>query len=391
MRVLDTLLQVFVGALPQVHRARIVAVFAAVRGLLAESRLTVTAIGRGLATAGGEKYGIKRADRIVGNSKLHSEIPFFYRVLAVTLLRRIADVVIVGDWTEATTRRHCVLQVAIAFKGRAIPLYAETHPMNRLSHTPTEIAFFRRLKDILPPACTPIIVLDAGFRPQTLQSIVDLGWHFVVRIRTGLRLRFLSSRDWVRSRDLLDHARRGCRDLGWSDVTRKRRLRARVVLADLRSAEARRARLVKRRRNAARKASRAAREPWLLISTLAQPSPKAIANLYALRMQIEETFRDTKNLRFGWSLEIAGSRTPHRLDVLLLLGALATLVTILVGMAAEAVGAHRAFQANTIKRRRVLSLVTLGRRVIRREPSCLYLELPLLIRAAAAYMRNLAP
>jgi hypothetical protein len=377
-----------------VHKARIAAVFAAVRGLLCEGRLTVTAVGRGLATAGGEKHGIKRADRIVGNSKLHLQIPQFYRVLATTLLQRVAKVVVVGDWTEATTRRHCVLQAALAFKGRAIPLYAETHPMNRLSHTPTEISFFRRLKDILPPSCRPIIVLDAGFRPQTLKSIVDLGWDFVVRIRAGLCLRLTSSSssmDWVRSRDLLDDARRGCRDLGYWDVTRKRRLRARVILADIRSLAARRVRDVKRRRNAARKASKAAREPWLLITTLAKASPRAITNLYALRMQVEETFRDTKNLRLGWSLEISGSRTTHRLNVLLLVGALATLATMLIGLAAEAVGAHRAYQANTIKKRRVLSLVTLGRRVLRREPPHLFLQLPLLLRATAAHLRELAP
>jgi hypothetical protein len=34
-------------------------------------------------------------------------------------------------------------------------------------------------------------------------------------------------------------------------------------------------------------------------------SAKQVIALYALRMQIEETFRDTKNIRFGWSFRHA--------------------------------------------------------------------------------------
>jgi hypothetical protein len=45
--------------------------------------------------------------------------------------------------------------------------------------------------------------------------------------------------------------------------------------------------------------------------------------MYSMRMQIEETFRDLKRHRYGWSLEHVRCRTAARIDVLLLIAALA--------------------------------------------------------------------
>src|SRR5690606_40091519 len=82
------------------------------------------------------------------------------------------------------------------------------------------------------------------------------------------------------------------------------------------------------------------------------------------RMQIELTFRDLKSHRFGWGVEDAGCRSTKRVAVQLMLVAVASLVVMLVGIAAEAKGLQKQFQANTIRKRRVLSLVALGRAVI---------------------------
>lgn len=81
---------------------------------------------------------------------------------------------------------------------------------------------------------------------------------------------------------------------------------------------------------------------------------------------IEETFRDAKSRRFGWALEEAFTSRPERVDVMVLLASLASLLTLMIGIAAEARGAHHAFQANTDRSRRVLSLPTLGRLVLLR-------------------------
>ena len=83
-------------------------------------------------------------------------------------------------------------------------------------------------------------------------------------------------------------------------------------------------------------------------------------------MQIEEVFRDTKNHRFGWSFSHARSRSAQRYSVLFLLAALAGLVLTFVGLAAEHAQLHHRYQANTIRKRRVLSLFHLGKTILAR-------------------------
>ena len=63
--------------------------------------------------------------------------------------------------------------------------------------------------------------------------------------------------------------------------------------------------------------------PWILATNLLNHSPQAIMSLYAPRMQSEETFRDTKSVRFGWSFRHAKSGSSERYLVMLLLAALA--------------------------------------------------------------------
>ena len=109
----------------------------------------------------------------------------------------------------------------------------------------------------------------------------------------------------------------------------------------------------------------AALDPWLLATSMSDGDAASVVSIYARRMQIEETFRDAKNHRFGWSLGDVRLSTPQRIAVLLTLAALAFLVVTLIGMAAERRGAHRAYQANTEKRR-VLSFLVLAAAILRR-------------------------
>ena len=81
-------------------------------------------------------------------------------------------------------------------------------------------------------------------------------------------------------------------------------------------------------------------------------------------MKIEEGIRDTKNARWGFALCYARSRRAERMESLLLIAALATLVCGLAGLAAEARAWGRHFQANTARERAALSTVFLGRQLL---------------------------
>ncbi len=116
-------------------------------------------------------------------------------------------------------------------------------------------------------------------------------------------------------------------------------------------------------KNAARE-----RESWLLVSNLpARLSTSArVVRLYRLCMQIELGFRDLKTPRNGFSFRENLGSHRERVGVLMLLAALATYVLWLNGLAAQARGLTRTFQANTERRRSVLSVCQLGRGTIRR-------------------------
>jgi len=82
-------------------------------------------------------------------------------------------------------------------------------------------------------------------------------------------------------------------------------------------------------------------------------------------MQIEETFRDLKSHRWGYGLQYARSRSTERLENLLLITTLAMMTTWLVGLAAKANDWMRHFQANTVRKKAVLSTFFLGRRILK--------------------------
>ena len=77
-------------------------------------------------------------------------------------------------------------------------------------------------------------------------------------------------------------------------------------------------------------------------------------------MQIEETIRDLKSHRCGFALRYAQTKRAERLETLLLVAALASFILWLLGLAASDRQWTRHFQANTERRRRVLSTVFLG-------------------------------
>ena len=107
------------------------------------------------------------------------------------------------------------------------------------------------------------------------------------------------------------------------------------------------------------------RDPWLLATSMTDPPAEVVAT-YARRMQIEETFRDAKNHRFGWSFRTARSSCRERIATLLMIGALAMYAVTIIGFAAERLGAQAAYRANTVARR-VLSFFVLGCQILRRQ------------------------
>ena len=111
-----------------------------------------------------------------------------------------------------------------------------------------------------------------------------------------------------------------------------------------------------------------------MATSLNEHTAKQITRIYSKRMQIEETFRDAKNHRFGWSFRDARSNSEKRYEVMLFIAAIAMLAATLLGNAAEQRGLHFKYQANTIRTRRVLSLFFLGVALMKKEDNKTYLR-----------------
>ena len=347
----------------EIHARRVRAVVSAVVALVLGGEIVLSRLGRAVAGRTTMKHGIKRIDRLFGNGQLREERHVFYRAIARKVIGRQLRPVVLVDWTEAG-KKACVLAAAVAFEGRAVIIYSEAHPLSRYTSSRVETEFLRKLTDLLPENCRPIIVTDAGFRAPWLRKVLGLGWDYVGRVRGRTLVRPAAGGDWRRYYELYSRARIEARDLGQWEVNRSAPYTCRLVTVR------RRRRWVPIDRALAQRsrerAIAATREPWLLVTSLRRSSAKRVVAIYKLRMQIEETFRDAKSHRFGWSFDEAAPRRWKRIDVMMLLIALAAVVVLAVGKAAEVANLHLAYQANTIRTRRVLSLATLGRLILLR-------------------------
>jgi hypothetical protein len=109
-------------------------------------------------------------------------------------------------------------------------------------------------------------------------------------------------------------------------------------------------------------------EPWLLASScsLSYLSAEAVVSVYARRMQIEEAFRDTKNVRMGLGLSASGSRGGKRLAVLALIACLAEFVLRLIGQTAIGKSLQYELQLSNRRSRPELSCLQVGRLLLQK-------------------------
>jgi hypothetical protein len=326
-------------------------------------KLSLTALGRSLPLPIQERSGIKRADRFLGNTKLHQERRAIYSVCIQRLLGNNKRPAIVVDWSHIPNSTHNVLRAALVTQGRALSLYEEVYPQKQLGNLATQRAFLVQLKDLLPPDVKPIILSDAGFYNDWFHAVSNLGWDYVGRLRVNQS--YFDGKQWIKCIKTFSHATTKAAYLGNVDLCQRNTIPSNLYL--IKEEQKNHHKHAKRKSRSNGDAYRkSANDPWLLASSLSDEthSAKQVVNLYGKRMQIEEGFRDLKSSRYGLSFEHAHSKKIERIQVQLLLAMLASLIAHITGLAAENERLHYQFQANSIRNRRVLSYFYLGCQVI---------------------------
>lgn len=361
----------FEKKLPGIHKNRLKSLMVACEAALIENKVYLTGLGRAILNTNKESSNIQKVDRLLGNGLLQGERALFYRVMLSYVVQENSQPWILVDWTclNSTTNLYA-LRASVSMKGRAIVIYEECHPKKYENNHTVHKAFLNRLKTLMPSSLTPVIVTDAGFRAPWFAHVLKLNWHFVGRLRNKNLIFLENESSWVLSSHYFEEATRVPTHIGQGLLTEEGKVPARFVLYKGKAKGRHQLNKNKKKSSSGKSKlySKAHKEPWLLATSLpqAQDKPLLITNIFRHRMRIEENIRDTKSPHYGFGLKESITRSAQRMNILLLIVAIATLIAWLAGLITQYRGKAADFQAQSAKFTSALSLVFLGRRAIKK-------------------------
>jgi hypothetical protein len=353
------------------HATRAEALLKSVEALIQGRRLTLMDWARSWPEAVKVRAPLKSLDRLLSNGHLQRERVPMYAEMAQWLWVRPQPVIIV-DWSPATmNKRWQLLRAAVPVGGRTITVLEHVVAMDQLASPVIEKAFLQALSAIVPAHCTPIIVTDAGFRAPWFRAVEALDWHWVGRLRHRTQVKSIDAPDekdqWVACKTLYPLARETPHELPPMLMVASDPIACRLVVYGKPPKGRKHQRLdgkAARRSKHSRQNARREAEPWLIVaSPTLKLSARQLIAIYTRRMQIELSFRDLKSHRYGQGFEDSLTRKPHRLEILLLIHAMANFAAWLGGRACETSGLDQWLSPRK-STRRLYSLVRLGREAL---------------------------
>lgn len=362
----------FSKELPFIHKTRLNCLMSMCITASTRNTLFLTGLGRGLLSETKTSSNIEKVNRLLGNEHLYGERPAFYAAMAAQLIPRWMSPWIHIDWSciNSTTNLY-LLRASLSVKGRSIVLYEECHTKKKENNHVVHQQFLKNLKIILPFCEPPIIVTDAGFRAPWFMAVRQMGWHYVGRLRNKNLVLLEKTETWQLSSSFFKQATGKPAHHGHALLTEKQQVPTHIVLYKDKNKN-RHKRNLNKKISAAGKSKRysnAAKEPWVLVTSLSQArdNPIHIVNIYRQRMRIEENFRDTKCPHYGLGLKKSLTKAPERMAILLLIAAIATWAAWLAGLITLLTGKAADFQAHSAKFTQSLSVVYLGRESLKKE------------------------
>lgn len=308
-------------------------------GLMGAESMTLHRIGKAMADNYHlqKKHTTKQLDRFLTSSSL--DVFQAQSALVRHILKDRREVMLAVDWTDYDHDDQSTLcAYVLTTHGRALPLIWETHKKSGLKgeRTGIECAFLERLSASIPSTLKVIITADRGFGYQEfIHKLHELGLDFVLRVRHNIRVEnkdgeARTAAEWLRPNG---HAQ---------------------LLQDVRITGGR-----TEVNGFVSVRSKKMKDGWFLVTSLCIPNAPPIVKIYGKRFSIEETFRDTKDDRFGLGLRATKIGTPMRRDRLLLICALAYVFIVTLGQAGEDAEVDYFLKVNTSKTRQ-LSLYRQG-------------------------------
>ena len=287
------------------------------------------------------------------------------------LLHKTLRPIIAVDWSGLTKcGEYHFLRAAVAVGGRTLTLYEQTFHISEYGKHKTHKDFMSGLRKVIPSDCKPIIVSDAGFRNNWFRLVTSCRWDFIGRIRHNTQCKPLIGGEWFPIKNLYIHASTNAKFIGEVLLAKTNPLCCYFHLIKQKKKYRIKRNLIgkKIQCSVSLKHAKRGNEPWLIATSLDAElfSAKQVMVIYKKRMQIEEAFRDLKNHRNGFNLRQCRSFSKERLNIALLIAALAMFLLWIIGIAAKQENLHYSFQSNTVRNRNVLSNYIIGWQVLER-------------------------
>lgn len=354
-----------------IRKTKINAITDMAEALLNQSSLTLTSLGRHLSGEANVKHKIKRIDRWLGNISLCSQLPDIYKALFQPLMRQRKSLEILVDWSGCCNWTEVCLRASLVYQGRSITIYQEVHSTKVQQKHSVHKNFLKNLQAIIPQDCKVLIITDRGFTRRWFNEVTKIGWDFLGRCAGFCHYQLIGEESWQPIKSLYELSSNRTKFIGKAKVgkTLSEKLQASLYLykGKPKKRKAQRTRNKPLYTNLNEIYSKINKIPWVLVTSLSggRKIASQVRKKYATRMQIEQNFRDDKNERWGFGLQLSRTTSTCRLSILLLIASIASYILLLIGVLGETLNLHRLFQANTVKDRRVLSFLTLGKQIIR--------------------------
>jgi hypothetical protein len=350
------------------HKTRLKSLTTAVQSVLNGANLALTSIGRHINKPIKPKSKIKEVDYLVNNGHLHRERIYIYKAINEWLIGQEKILFIAIDWSSIIAHQQHLLRASLICKGRSMTVYEEIYPESELGNGESHQHFLNNLKRVLPEGREICIMVDAGFRTDFFIQVQTEDWDYVGRILSTMHYTPQDKEDWKPCTTLYDQATSQPETIGPVKLAKSNKLDSHLYLYKKLMDETSKEKIVKVRKikhgRKEKDYTNAAKKPWLIASSLDIPAGKIMA-IYKKRMKIEHDFRDSKDPKWGLGIKESGTIDPMCLIIQLLIGFLAAFLLWMIGLCLEKKGLHRDFQANSIKYKRVLSLVFLALEAIR--------------------------
>lgn len=275
--------------------------------LLVGGTLSLTGLGRALKSNAKVKNNIKRIDRLLSNKSLKREREKIYAIAANLVISHIKRPAIIVDWSPLPDPNCYLLRAIVPVKGRGLTIYEEVHSLKKQNNHMVHKAFLRKLKSQLPEQCQPIIITDAGFKSKFFTEVKNLDWDWLGRIRGKTTYKLAGSNEWLLCKDLHPQATKKPKFIGKILQAKNNPIDCALFIfkgkAMGRTVKGKLGTTIKGKY---RKYGKSNKEPWVLATFLSggQKIAKKVICLYKCRMQIEESFRDLKSIKTGFSLSV---------------------------------------------------------------------------------------